>query len=495
MNTSELEQTLRPADLLEIEARGVSVEEIEWQRRTLLDPPPARVLDRPATVGDGIRRLEADEQASLDARGASVAGRGDVTKFVPASGAATRMFAELAAALDDDDLLHSAPVERFVRTLDLFPFAAQLRAAGFHSEPGDTASRRALIATALRSNGIGLAAMPKGLVPFHRYEDGVRTAVGEHIREGRHYATDAAGVERLHLTVSPEAGEAFEQTIAREAAEASVRVEHGLSTQDPATDTIAVDEEGGLFRDDNGALLWRPGGHGSLLRNLGKVSTPYAVIKNIDNVRREEHHAEIARWKRILAGMLDALRERVHAHIDAVRGGDASDLEAANDFLRTAFGRSTDAPGDEVSIVRALDRPLRVCGVVRNEGEPGGAPFWVRRGGEVTLQIVESAEVDLDDPQQRAIFNAATHFNPVDFAVSLLDPSGKPYDLTRFVDESAVFVAEKSYMGRRLRALERPGLWNGAMAGWNSVCVEVPSSTFAPVKTVFDLLRREHQPE
>lgn len=495
MNTTELERSLCPADLLEIEARGVSVEEIEWQHRTLLEAPAPRHLERAATVGDGIVSLDAEACAAFERRGAAAAARGEVTKFVPASGAASRMFADLAAALDDDDLLDSEPIERFVRSLDQFPFAAQLREAGIPSGLGDRDSRRRLVATALRSSGIGLAAMPKGVVPFHRYGDRVTTAIGEHIREGRHYATDSHGVERLHLTVAPDARKQFEEVVAREAKEAGVSVELELSVQDPATDTIAVDDDGELFRDGNGVLLWRPGGHGSLLRNLAGIATRYAVIKNVDNVRREEHQALIGRWKRILVGMLDELRETVHSHLESIRSGDASAIIAAAEFAYGTFGRRVDDPSDPEQVAQALDRPLRVCGVVRNEGEPGGAPFWVRRGGEVTLQIVESAEVDQDDPQQRKVFESATHFNPVDLAVSLRDSRGVPYVLDRFVDRSAVFRAEKSHEGRRLRALERPGLWNGAMAGWNSLCVEVPSDTFAPVKTVFDLLRREHQPE
>ena len=285
----------------------------------------------------------------------------------------------------------------------------------------------------------------------------LRTPFEEHLVEAAATVRDAAGVCRVHVTVPPEHHSAFEAVLERARPrlerETGARFEVRFSEQAPSTDTVAIDEAGRLFRDSEGRLLFRPGGHGALLKNLAESGGDVVLVKNIDNVVPDDLRAPTLLWKRLLAGVL-------------VR------LERAS--------------------TRA--RPLRVCGVVRNEGEPGGGPFWIDGPRGETRQIVESAQVDLANPAQAAIFRSATHFNPVDLACSLRDASGRPFDLPRFVDERAVFIAKKTHEGRTLFALERPGLWNGAMALWETVFVEVPKETFAPVKTVLDLLRPEHQP-
>jgi hypothetical protein len=304
-----------------------------------------------------------------------------------------------------------------------------------------------------------LAGAPKGLLPFHRYPDGSRTAFEEHLFEAANTVRDAAGLCRVHFTVSPEHRNAFVATLA----EVRLRVERAtgarfdvsFSEQAPSTDTIAGAPDGGPFRTASGALLFRPGGHGALLKNLGDVARAggdIVLVKNIDNVVPDARRGPTLLWKRLLAGLLVKLERQSRR-----------------------------------------DRPIRVCGVVRNEGEPGGGPFWVDGKGGESLQIVESAQVDLNDPSQAAIWKTAAYFNPVDLACSLCDGAGKPFDLARFVDEDAVFIAGKTHEGKPLKALERPGLWNGAMAFWETVFVEVPKETFAPVKTVLDLLRPEHR--
>ena len=268
---------------------------------------------------------------------------------------------------------------------------------------------------------------------------------------------DAAGVCRIHVTVPPGHRTAFEAVLEearpRLEGETGARFEVRFSEQAPSTDTVAIDERGALFRDSEGRLLFRPGGHGALLKNLAESDGDVVLVKNVDNVVPDDLRAPTILWKRLLAGCLVRLE-------------------------RTS----------------TRTRPLRVCGVVRNEGEPGGGPFWVRGLRGETRQIVESAQVDLANPEQAEIFRAATHFNPVDLACSLRDASGRPFDLPRFVDERAVFIAKKTHEGRTLFALERPGLWNGAMALWETLFVEVPKETFSPVKTALDLLRPEHQP-
>src|SRR5271169_3102923 len=374
-------------DRARIAAQGLTVEEVERQAALLRDPPPAVKLLRPCTAGDGVTRIGEEEHAELLALAAEAARAGRLSKFVPASGAASRMFEFLARDPDHPD------ARRFRDNASSFAF-----------DPGDLPA---------------LLALPKGLLPFHRYAGAVRTPFEEHLVEAAATVRDAAGVCRVHVTVPPGHRAAFEAVLEgarpRLEGETGARFEVRFSEQAPSTDTVAIDERGALFRDSEGRLLFRPGGHGALLKNLAESGGDVVLVKNVDNV-------------------------------------------------------------------------------VPNEGEPGGGPFWVRGPRGETRQIVESAQVDLANPGQAAIFRAATHFNPVDLACSLRDASGRPFDLPRFVDERAVFIAKKTHEGRTLFALERPGLWNGAMALWETVFVEVPKETFAPVKTALDLLRPEHRP-
>jgi hypothetical protein len=430
-------------DLRQLEARGISQGEAERQLRLLREAPPATQLDRPCTIGDGIVRLDSAQHADLIAAAADAAADGRLTKFVPASGAATRMFKDL-------------DTRAFFDQLDDFPFGPELRErSGVRGPVAGAEQERLIVRTLLQD--MRYAELPKGLIAFHRVKGVVRTAFEEHLLEGAQYTRDRDGVARTHFTVAPEFGDEFSAELERirPAVERATgaRLEVTFSQQHPSTDTLAGTPEGELFRTPDGALLLRPAGHGALLRNLQLLNADLVVIKNVDNVKPVESSADVVLWKRLLIGYLVTLLDSVPA-----------------------------------------DRPVRVCGVVRNEGEPGGAPFWVRgNDGRVTAQIVESSQVDLEDPHQRRVFESSTHFNPVDVVCALRSRAGQPFDLPAFVDPSAVFRAQKSHDGRDVIALERPGLWNGAMAGWHTVFVEVPASTFAPVKTVFDLLRPQHQ--
>jgi hypothetical protein len=398
-----------------IRARGLTAEEVERQAALLHDPPPAVTLARPCTLPDGVERIDASEHSELLALAGEAARAGRLSKFVPASGAASRMFAD---------------TRKFSEHRDAFPF---------------------------RESVEELSRAPKALIPFHAYPGGARTAFVEHLFEAASTIRDASGLSLIHFTVSPEHRSAFEDKLReirpRVERATGARFSVSFSEQSPSTDTVALDESGQLFRDAEGRILFRPGGHGALLKNLQESGGDVVLVKNIDNVVPDHLRAPTILWKRLLAGFL-VRRERTSPR----------------------------------------DRPLRICGVVRNEGEPGGGPFWVAGPGGESRQIVESAQVNLADPGQAAIWNQATHFNPVDLACSIRDASGRPFDLARFVDERAVFVTKKTHEGRGLRALERPGLWNGAMAHWETVFVEVPKETFAPVKTILDLLRPEHRP-
>jgi hypothetical protein len=515
------------SDREELARRGIRVEEAERQIETLRRPPRAIELDRPATTGDGIVSIDDGEVSELHARHEAAASRGRILKFVPASGAASRMFKELlhfqcgpGRTLSWDTVRSDAErgdanaraLVRFLDELDRFPFRERLdgmlRTRGLDARALRAAGDyRPILDALLARDGLDFDAWPKGLLPFHDYAGSVRTPFEEHLVEAAEYARDADGRARLHFTVSIEHREAFERLLAevreRYEGDHACRYDVSFSSQRPSTDTLAVDRAGEPFRDASGRLRFRPGGHGSLLANLGALGGDLVVVKNIDNVQPDDRRAPMVAWKKTLIGYVVRLEERVREHLSALERGSptASILSRAAHFARNelmvelgdALPESFEAR--RALLVDRLSRPLRVCGMVKNTGEPGGGPFWCRASdGTTGLQIVESAEVDRTDDRQRAILGAATHFNPVDLVCAVRDGRGRPFDLDRFVDPDAGIVTRKSEGGRELHALERPGLWNGAMARWNSVFVEVPLETFSPVKTVLDLLRDEHQP-
>lgn len=501
---SNLDSGLTAEDRRQIAQMGISLEEAERQLSLLRDPPPFAQVLRPARVGDGIVRLDPAEKEALSLRHERAQAAGELEKLVPASGAASRMFKELAAFLDNprDDRGADA-ARRFAECLDAFPFGPELRREV--SRLGrDVTSPLDLIRTLLEPEGLGYGNKPKGLILFHRYGKGGRTPFEEHLVEAALHVKDRRSRARVHFTVSPEHEDGFRRRLAEQGPllerEFDARFEVVFSHQERATDTLAVDLDGRPFRRGDGSLLFRPGGHGALIHNLSRSRTGVVFIKNIDNVVPDHHRDATVEWKKLLGGLLLRLQDRIFAFGRALDSGDVGDEfeKECRLFLGKWFGRRLPS-GRAVSrsvLETALHRPLRVCGVVRNTGEPGGGPFWVRdESGEVSCQIVESSQLDHGSSLVREALKAATHFNPVDLVCGLRDWRGRPHDLQAFIDPSAVFVSRKSWKGRELIALERPGLWNGAMAGWNTVMVEVPAETFAPVKTVFDLLRSEHRGE
>jgi hypothetical protein len=349
--------------------------------------------------------------------------------------------------------------------------------------------------------------LPKALIKFHRYPDAARASLEEHLVEAAVYARGNDGEARIHFTVSPE----HEELIRAHIGHVRPRYERdgtsyniSFSIQKPSTDTIAVDRDNLPFRDENGRLVFRPGGHGALLANLQETGGDVLFIKNIDNVVPDALKAETYRYKQALGGLLVDLQNSIFTYVRALQHGrDTFDLGEIVTFTEQRLGVSIPSAIKQGSsqelrnyLLERLHRPLRVCGVVQNTGEPGGGPFWVKdTSGEMSRQIVESSQVDLMSDQQRKLWQSATHFNPVDLVCGIRDYQGQLFDLSRFVDPETGFISHKSKDGKELKALELPGLWNGAMAKWNTIFVEVPAITFNPVKTVFDLLRPEHQVE
>lgn len=501
------EELLTEADLHQMAELGIDPEEARRQVELFRNPPPFTRVVRPCTPGDGIRMIFESDHDRLLGFHEEAARQGRIGKLVPASGAATRMFKSLLQDLHDRPAEPSAEVRKVLDNLPRFAFFEEL-------EPAlRTGDRWSVLEYLLTGKGLGYADLPKALLKFHRYSggaEGPRTPFEEHLVEAAAYARDAEGVCRVHFTVSPgheeELRRLLEEVRPRYEERLNARFQVSFSSQARSTDTLAVDLENRPFRLANGSLLFRPGGHGALIHNLHALAGQgwdVVLLKNIDNVVPDGRKAAGLLWKKLLAGALLALQKKIFGYLDRLEDGASVTpelLEEVEKFMTDALVRPVPA---EMSLkaeelrryfLRILDRPLRVCGVVRNHGEPGGGPFWVEEpGGEVSLQIVETSQIDPEDPDQQKILRASTHFNPVDIACALRDRHGRPYDLERYIDPSTVFIAKKSHEGRTLKALERPGLWNGAMADWNTVFVEVPDATFAPVKTVLDLLRPEHQ--
>lgn len=519
---------LNDQDIRQIQAHGLTLDQVKEQLRFFARPPRFIPLARSATVADGIQRTPLADIDGYLARHTEAARQGRFAKFVPASGGATRMFEILLHylyhveedlhAIVDAELEQGVPRARefllFQECLPQFAFSSDLQghlvSKGHHLEDLLTARRyREILDHVLTEAGLHYQNLPKALIKFHAYGTESRTALEEHLVEAAAYVQDQDGVCRLYFTILPRHRKDFQQLLAQIQPTLEERFScHfavDFSFQHPGTDTVAADSSDRPFRDSQGQLIFRPGGHGALLDNLNELQGDLVYIKNIDNVVPDHLKEPTVLWKKILGGFLVDLQEQIHQYLRMLwQGSDQPRLvEEVIEFARERLPLPIPPgilqwPQDLARdfLGRALNRPLRVCGVVPNQGEPGGAPFWVQEpDGSLSLQIVEKAQVDLSNSEQRVIWEAATHFNPVDLVCGLRDDQGVPFDLTQYVDHEAVFISRKSMEGRELKALELPGLWNGAMAHWLTLFVEVPINTFNPVKTVFDLLRPEHQPE
>ena len=468
-----------------MEEHGLTPAALETQLKNFREGFPFLPVTRAASCGDGIRVLDAAgiEQAAARYDRAKESLR--VVKFVPASGAATRMFKDLFEFVREGR--RTAVVGELLANRRRFAFWPELRTI-----VGDDADELRTVENIV-AEGLRYGETPKGLVSFHRYGDEVRKAVEEHLVEGAQYAA-AGGEVKIHFTVSPEHLTRFEALLAEKIpgyeSRFGVKYRISFSVQDPSTDTLAVNPDCTPFRRADGRLLFRPAGHGALIGNLGKIDADIVFVKNIDNVTTDARRGDTVLYKKALAGVLLALQERIFEYLMALEVPGA-ELEPIAAFIENELCVKLPKDYGTALLRQVLDRPIRVCGMVRNEGEPGGGPVGVTGAdGLETLQIAESNQIA---PEKRELMRLATHFNPVDLVCSFRTSKGGRFDLQEFVDPATGFISRKSDGGRELLAQELPGLWNGAMARWNTVFVEVPITTFSPVKVVTDLLRPEHQ--
>lgn len=511
-------------DIAQINGKGIRMETIARQISHFVSGFPFIRLARPATAGDGIIKFSGTEIDRYVNHFETKSEEQRVVKFVPASGAASRMFKHLFEFRErycPDEagmkMFNSQPdfnsVHYFIHHLEQTAFYSDLCEAAVKSGQDiagllSTHDYGAIIGYLLDENGLNYASLPKALLKFHKYPAGSRTAAEEHLVEAATYARDGSGTARIHFTISPEHREKFtaliEQVRPGYESKYKVKLEVTYSIQKASTDTIAVDESNQPFRNPDGSLLFRPGGHGALISNLNELEADLVFIKNIDNIVPDHLKGTTYQYKKLLGGFLLAVKEEIHDCLQKLIQVSPTDddLTAIASFATSKLlidlpaGFSELAGGEKARMLYdMLNRPVRVCGMVKNEGEPGGGPFWVAGdNGNLTLQIVESSQIDMNDPGQKKIVSESTHFNPVDLVCSFRDFEGRTFDLADFIDENTGFISLKSSGGKTLKAQELPGLWNGAMAKWITLFAEVPIITFNPVKTVNDLLRREHLP-
>lgn len=504
---------LSPKDLEQIERKGISEQQIEKQLEEFKTGFPFLKLDAAASIGNGIIATSAEDvKRYTEAWNAYKAEGKKIVKFVPASGAASRMFKNMFAFLTADYDVPTTDFEKtFFDNVVKFAFYPALNAMCEKNEGKNIealmgeGNYKAVVANLLEAKGLNYGQLPKGLLLFHSYEDGARTPLEEHLVEGALYA-DSKGMVHIHYTVSPEHRALFEKKVAdtKEKYEKAYNVKYDItfSEQKPSTDTIAVNPDDTPFRNADGSLLFRPGGHGALIENLNEIPADVVFIKNIDNVVPDRLKADTVTYKQVIAGVLVSLQEKAFEYLRLLDEGtyNHEKLEEMIRFVqRDLCCRKHDIKELEdaelvIYLRSKLNRPMRVCGVVKNVGEPGGGPFLTyNQDDTVSLQILESSQIDKSNTEYMKMFTEGTHFNPVDLVCAVKNYKGEKFNLPDYVDRTTGFISSKSKNGKDLKALELPGLWNGAMSNWNTVFVEVPLSTFNPVKTVNDLLREQHQ--
>ncbi len=505
-------------DLQTIRDKGIEIEKIKGQLTNFEKGFSPAQLVAAATPDHGIVQFSDQKIQKLEKEYETLIKGKKVLKFVPASGAASRMFKHLfefkdqyspekEAELFSDKGFNS--VFNFFDNIDKFAFHADLSEALISEVQPlkplvEKKKFKEVISALLDKDGLNYAALPKGLLKFHKYGDHSRMSIEEHLVEGAVYSKDEHEDVRIHFTVSPEHMEKFKEAIREKIhvfeSDYNVSLKVSFSIQKPSTDIIAVDLNNRPYRNNTDELVFRPGGHGALIENLNELEANIIFIKNIDNVVPDKLRATTYTFKKVIASHLINLQNQIFEYLEELdHNPDADLLEEITTFAKERlfidFSNEFSSRDEKVKFLKEkLNRPIRICGMVKNEGEPGGGPFWVKnQRGKISLQIVESSQMNLNIPEQKEIVNKATHFNPVDLVCGVYDYKGNKFDLTKYVDPNTGFISEKSQNGKTLKAQELPGLWNGAMADWITIFVECPIITFNPVKTVNDLLREQHQ--
>ena len=513
---------LTDKDIQQINAKGLTVEKVLSQIETFKNEIPFMILRSPATLDHGILKFSKQYEKQLQKDYNAKLSQLEAIKFVPASGAATRMFKDLFKFLEnynyEDESVNSytnhekaTAIRLFLIGLEKFPFYNSVMGTVKKSYPdfeklSEGKQLYIFVEMMLKEKGLNYGAYPKGLFPFHNYGDEITTAFGEHLYEAAGYNT-INGNSKLHFTISKDHLEAFkgefERIKKKVEQKTNTKFEISYSFQKSETDTVAVTMKNEPYRIEDGSILFRPGGHGALIENLNDLDADVIFIKNNDNVVVRKYQDELSGYKQILAGKLLEIQQEVFRILNVINNEVPSEAELKDikKFLIEQLNVQPPTDFDKFAekyklqyLKEALNRPIRVCGMVKNEGEPGGGPFWIKNEtGRSVLQIVETAQINGKDRRQKEILSQATHFNPVDLVCAVRDYKGKKFNLLDFVDPNAGFITKKTRNGDNLKALELPGLWNGAMAHWISVFVEVPLTTFNPVKTVNDLLKSAHQ--
>ena len=504
---------LTQQDLKQLAQKGISEQQIETQLGQFKTGFPFLKLEAAAAIGRGIVAPNAEERKKyVEAWQQYKAAGKKVVKFVPASGAASRMFKDMFAFVDADYDVPTTDFEKkYFDNIEKFAFYGELDAACKKNEGKGikdlmaAGNYKAVAANMLKAEGLNYGQLPKGLLLFHNYPEGPRTPMEEHLVEGALYAA-SNGESHVHFTVSHEHMELFKQKVAQKvdlyAKKYGIKYDITFSEQKPSTDTVAANPDGTPFRNSDGSLLFRPGGHGALIENLNEIEADVIFVKNIDNVVPDRLKADTVEWKQIIAGVLVTLQKKAFEYLNLLDSGKYTH-EQVEEMIRFVQQDLCCRKGDiknledadlVIYLRKKLNRPMRVCGVVKNVGEPGGGPFLTyNQDGTVSLQILESSQIDKSNKEYMEMFTKGTHFNPVDLVCAVKNYKGEAFDLPKFVDPTTGFISQKSKSGKELQALELPGLWNGAMSDWNTIFVEVPLSTFNPVKTVNDLLREQHQ--
>ncbi|WP_420570728.1 DUF4301 family protein [Kordia sp.] len=504
----------------QIEAKGLTLSQVEEQLNKFEKKIPYTDITEHASINRGILKLDSDQEETFVEIYEKEHGALEIIKFTPASGAATRMFKFLYKFLENynpkKDSINSyinkerePEVRLFFIGLEKFPFYNDVLKIMGKTELDRIKKpdqfNYDFVHALLAETGLNYGNYPKGLLPFHKYKNHLSTPFQEHLFEAASYACKGEKA-KLHFTISKQHYDKFKTTehkiVPHIVEKTGCKFEISYSYQSEQTDTVAVDPKNKPILDVDGNLVFRPGGHGALIENLNDIDADLIFIKNIDNVVVNTYAKEISRYKKILAGKLIELQQKAFKFMEMLHQGVSNEeLTTILNFLFSELNIQISEEFEKYSqkyqieyLIEKLNRPIRVCGMVKNEGEPGGGPFWVKHeNGSVSLQIVESAQIDKKNEYHQSIQKLATHFNPVDIVCGVKDYQGNKYDLTKFIDRKSYFIASKSKSGKKIKALELPGLWNGAMAFWNTIFVEVPLVTFNPVKTINDLLKPTHQ--